>query len=101
MEDTRKSEGNPEFSHYCWLLSEIYQNFCQYCCSMDGFDFQRHPLPLVFKGGEAFNKLKVLMTEAPVIHLADPNWEYIATYDASDFVAGVVLVRYKMIVNII
>ena len=45
--------------------------------------------------GEAFNKLKELMTQAPVLQLADPNLEYIVICDASGFAVGAVLSQIR------
>ena len=41
-----------------WLLSKVHQGFCQGCSSFDGFDSQKRPLLLLFKGGGGLQQVE-------------------------------------------
>ena len=39
-------------------ISTVYQAFCQGSSTIDRFDIQRRPLPLVFKGGGGLQRIE-------------------------------------------
>ena len=67
------------------------QDFAKIAAPLTDLTRKNIPYRWSLREGEAFNKLKELMTQAPVLQLADPNLEYKVTCDASDFAVGAVL----------
>ena len=58
LEDSNDGEGNLKLFRSCWILPKIHQGFCQDCNSIDGFDLQRHPTPLVFNRGGGLQQVE-------------------------------------------
>ena len=67
------------------------KNFAKIAAPLTNLTKKNHPFAWSLREGEAFNKLKTVLQNAPVLQLADQQKDYIVTTDASDYAMGAVL----------
>ena len=67
------------------------KNFAKIAAPLMNLTRKNHPFTWSLREGEAFNQLKTILQNAPVLQLADQQKDYILTTDASDYAMGVVL----------
>ena len=67
------------------------KNFARIAAPLTNLTRKNHPFTWSLREGEAFNQLKTVLQNAPVLQLADQQKDYIVTTDASDFAMGAVL----------
>ena len=67
------------------------KNFARIAAPLTNLTRKNHPLAWSLREGEAFNQLKTVLQNAPVLQLADQQKDYIVTTDASDYAMGAIL----------
>ena len=67
------------------------KNFARIAGPLTNLTRKNHPFTWSLREGEAFNQLKTVLQNAPVLQLADQQKDYIVTTDASDYTMGAVL----------
>ena len=67
------------------------KNFARIAAPLTNLTRKNHPFAWSLREGEAFNQLKTVLQNAPVLQLADQQKDYIVTTDASDYAMGAVL----------
>ena len=67
------------------------RDFAKIAAPLTNLTRKDRPFTWSLREGEAFNELKTVLQNAPVLQLADQSRDYIVTTDASDFAMGAVL----------
>ena len=67
------------------------RDFARIAAPLTNLTRKDRPFAWSLREGEAFNQLKTVLQNAPVLQLADQSRPYIVTTDASDYAMGVVL----------
>ena len=67
------------------------KDFARIAAPLTNLTRKNHPFTWSLREGEAFNALKTVLQQAPVLQLADQTRPYIVTTDASDYAMGAVL----------
>ena len=67
------------------------KDFAKIAAPLTNLTRKDRPFAWSLREGEAFNALKTVLQNAPVLQLADQSKAYIVTTDASDFAMGAVL----------
>ena len=67
------------------------KDFARIAAPLTNLTRKNHPFAWSLREGEAFNQLKTVLQNAPVLQLADQQKDYIVTTDASDYAMGAVL----------
>ena len=67
------------------------RDFARIAAPLTNLTRKDRPFTWSLREGEAFNELKTVLQNAPVLQLADQEKDYIVTTDASDFAMGAVL----------
>ena len=71
------------------------KNFARIAAPLTNLTRKNHPFAWSLREGEAFNQLKTVLQNAPVLQLANQQKDYIVTTDASDYAMGAMLSQVR------